>query len=382
MKKLQLSSTMIYNFCLCFYSVILILNSTFFDFLFPFFNVVVKLAKYFFVGALLFVFVDSKQSKNKIVFTFIISIITLFIFCIHIDKDLIILVLLLISFPKNQNLTKLSHTMSLLNIFVIFGIVILSKLGFLADIVTVQHGTVRHSLGFVGANAFANCVASSIFIYLYSKKNNIKLINAFLIFLLMILIFSITNSRFAFYFVVFDLIISLVMKNNLEKDNFFKKIIYFLSKYLFPFLLFFMIAITIYFSKNSNSELYLKINGIFTGRIWQSVYFYNKYGLSLLGHEIEIIGVKEAILSGKSWFGIDTAYLNYSLRYGLLFMIFFAVLYIKLGDRIKKKKDFYAAIYIVLICIMGITENILFLPNFNISLIFIAEMLSKKDDDR
>ena len=91
-----------------------------------------------------------------------------------------------------------------------------------------------------------------------------------------------------------------------------------------------------------------ELNTFFSGRIGEMYIFYNQYGITLFGQTIYTIGIKDAIILGQKWTGLDTSYLNYTLRYGIIFMSFISIMYIKIGNYIKREKMLVDAIYIIL----------------------------------
>ena len=86
------------------------------------------------------------------------------------------------------------------------------------------------------------------------------------------------------------------------------------------------------------------------------------------------------LAGGKRWVGLDAAYLNYTLRYGLIFMFVLSAFYYKTCKKFRNYKLIYESAYVIIICIMALTENILLLPYYNFGLFLIAKNLKSEDE--
>lgn len=113
-----------------------------------------------------------------------------------------------------------------------------------------------------------------------------------------------------------------------------------------------------------------------TGRLSWMIYYYNNYGIDNFGNKIASVSKITAVKTGAKWANLDNSYILFSIKYGLIFLYVFIILYFILGKQLRRKDDLKSALYVILISIFGLTESILFVPGFNFSLLFIAEMIS------
>lgn len=365
----------IYIGLVCIYSFISILNTTYIDDIIPYYNNIYKYMQLLFIFLFIFlIIINIKLTKNKLLFLFIFLSIVLLTLFNNNDKSLFLMILIILSFPKKMSTLSIGKWLFITNILAIVFTILLCKMNLITNYNFIQRNVSRYSYGFVSANAFSNIITATLLINIVYKNKNWKFYNTIFWIIILIIVNTQTNSRLALLLGLISLLLQfLVKKGYIEKC---KRCIYIISKFIFPFLLLFSIIITIYLSKYSFNDFFYKMNNLFSGRIQQMVDFNKQYGIHFIGQNIFTLGIKSAQSQGLKWIGIDTSYLNFTLRYGLLFMTFVSFIYIKLGTYIKKNGMIYEAIYIILICLMCITENILFLPYYNFSLFFIAKIFN------
>jgi hypothetical protein len=371
----------LYMICLILYSIIKIISISYLDTVIPFFNNISLTIEYVIIISLLLLFIMKRKiSVKKLLLTISIITILLLIFIYNQDRNLLLVVLFIITFPEKNNIKKYLKNQLVINSIGIVLILLACRFGIIQDYTFIQRDSIRHSFGFVSANAFSNFLTATLFMYTYIKKDEMKLHNVLISLIILFIVYHFTYSRFAFYFGILNILVVYIYGRliNKNKGHTFATSILTLSKYLFAILLLLSICGTIFFSKRTGTETFIKINDFFTGRLQEMVNFYDEYGFHLVGRKITTVGVKDTITSGATGARIDTSYINGVLRYGIAFMFLLSHLYYKLGNYLKENKKVYEAIYVLFICIMGFTENIIMMPYFNISLLFIAEMINKE----
>lgn len=321
---------------------------------------------------------QNKIPKKKFLIIIIITIFLGIISIKFIDKTLILTYFFIISFPQKISIKKVAKSLFFCFAILITLIISASCLEIIKDYTFFQHNTMRHSFGFSSANSLANAVCICLLLYSYFKYDKWTIINNFIYLLCIVTIYYFTRSRLAFLIAVLNLVLINTFKTIKNKDikEKIQKIVFFLSTYLIPFLSIFSIAITIYFSNNSNSKLFATINELFTGRLKWMIQYYKDYGIHLVGQQIETVSLKKSIELGLSWKNIDNAYLLFSIKYGIIFLIGFNYMYIKVGKMIKNNNNFNKAFLIIAFGLMGLTENFLIIIGYNFTLFFIAEMIN------
>lgn len=361
------------------YIVTKIFSFTYIDQIIPSFSSIVKFIDWLIIGLLIIVFLRNFKIKKNNFFPLLkFILITLFLALIILknkDVSLLQLYLLVISYPEDLDYNDLINLLLKVNTIVIILIIVLSQLGIIDDYIFYQRNSLRHGLGFVSANAAANIITCTLFVYLLFKNTKHKFLKSFFSLILLIVIYFITGSRFAFFGGMLSIIFSLFV-NYFSRKKIISNAIVRSSKVLFFILLIFSLLSTIYFKNNFGSNTYYELNSIFSGRIGAMVQYYDKYGFNIIGQPIETVGIRESLNKGIKWNGIDNSYVSYTLKYGIIFMILSGIFFYKLLNNGNNKLEI--SLYAILIFIMGITENIMFLPYYNV-LLFILPYYIKNE---
>lgn len=295
------------------------------------------------------------------------------------DWPFFISYLFILSFPSDLSVEKLSKYIFLTFLSISGGVVILSLVGVIDDAMIYQHGTMRHSFGFTSPNALASTTAVGLLAYIYYKYKNWKTKTTLFSITLAVVVYYFTSSRLAFAISILSTII--VHLSKLDCFHRFRKLILWTTKFAVPTCGCLCIWAMIHFA-SSQSGLYNLLNVITTYRLNWMIKYYKEYGIQLLGKPIVTVSRSQAIAQGIQWSGVDNAYALFAIKYGLIFFISFLVLYFLLGKKIEREKDIPAAICIIMIAIIGITENYLCITGYNISLFFIAKTLTELRKNR
>lgn len=368
-----------YEFIVYLYAFIKIISSSFIE-KFLIFNIsnISYYFNFFCIFALITVFfLQNKISVKKFIISGVYALIVGLISAKYIDMNLIITFLLIVTFPKDIKLNLLIKRLFFVSVIAIVIVLTESKFGLIMDRTFIQHNALRHSCGFVSANTFANNVALCMLMYIYCKFERWNIKKTIFWIVIISCVYYYSRSRLALLISIFAIILALLLKTT-NKHNKIKKIIYNLAICIIPFLSIFCIFISIYFTYNpQKTELYSVVDNIFTGRLSWIIKYNNEYGIHFLGNKIETVSIKESMKTGEGWKNIDNAYINFSIKYGILFLFLFNYLYITLGRYVKKKQELKDAIMIISIGIIGITENFLIIVPYNFTAFFIAKMLSE-----
>lgn len=311
-----------------------------------------------------------KRLKSSLMITAVVALV-----CYRVsDMPFFISYLFILSFPSNLAAEKLSRYI-FSTFMVISGCIVgLSLLGVIDDAMIYQHGTMRHSFGFTSPNAFASTMAVGLLAYIYYKYKNWKIKNTVATITLSVAIYYFTSSRLAFAISLLSTI--LVQLSRFEHLYRFRRVILGAAKFAVPTCGCLCIWAMKYFSINQNG-LYSILNVVTTYRLSWMIKYYQEYGIQLLGKPIVTVSRSQAIAQGIQWSGVDNAYALFAIKYGLIFFVCFLGLYFFLGKKIEKEKDLPAAICIIMVSIIGITENYLCITGYNISLFFIAKMITE-----
>ena len=232
-------------------------------------------------------------------------------------------------------------------------IVTLSSLGLMHDYINNRvDGTMRHSLGFGYPTYLSQFVMFLILYYSYKKDFKISPEKLGLYQLLIVFVYFLTDSRTEL--LVSECILICIFMKSTGILGRFKNIVEFFKKAftvcipLYPIRNFVneMLYGLIFNTMNVNGIVFKiaqKLNNIFSNRLYQTFYDFKRYGFSLFGSNIDLVGYsltkgnEDAIIRSNF---IDNEYMRILFENGWIFFIaFFTIAAIVIRYLYKNKKD-------------------------------------------
>ena len=229
----------------------------------------------------------------------------------------------------------------------------LSSFGLMHDYVNMRaDGTMRHSLGFGYPTYLSQFVLFMILYYSYKKNFKISPEKLGLYQLLIVFSYFLTDSRTEM--LISECILIGIFMNSVGILDKFKNIVEFLKKAystcfpLFPIGSYILVMLYgfIFNTMNVNGIIFKiaqKFNHIFSNRLYQTFYDFKRYGLSLFGSNIDLVGYfltkeNEGTIIRSNF--IDNEYMRILFENGWIFFIaFFAIISIVIWHLYKTKKD-------------------------------------------
>ena len=229
----------------------------------------------------------------------------------------------------------------------------LSSFGLMHDYVNMRaDGTMRHSLGFGYPTYLSQFVLFMILYYSYKKNYKISPEKLGLYQLLIVFSYFLTDSRTEM--LISESILIGIFMNSVGILDKFKNVVEFFKKAyatcfpLFPIgsYIFVMLYGFIFNKMNVNGVIFKiaqKFNHIFSNRLYQTFYDFKRYGLSLFGSNIDLVGYfltkeNEGTIIRSNF--IDNEYMRILFENGWIFFIaFFAIISIVIWHLYKTKKD-------------------------------------------
>lgn len=258
-----------------------------------------------------------------------------------------------------------------LNTIMIALIIFGNTFGLIAGEQVVRDEMVRYSLGFASSNTLAMAIFKSILLYYVTRINVLKTRNMLCLFIATLVTYYVTGSRlFALTGIIFFL---MVIYERINRKAFTGMVFSVISELILPALT----AITLYFGSIYwlQHDKLVKINDLFSGRLYFINYFLTKYGITPWGQKIEFTTVRASMASGGTWFALDNSYAYALICYGMVFFVLIAVAYsAELYALIKsQKKEF--VIYLICMLFIGLTENGIFDITFNFALMYLTHII-------
>ena len=229
----------------------------------------------------------------------------------------------------------------------------LSSFGLMHDYVNMRaDGTMRHSLGFGYPTYLSQFLLFMILYYSYKKNFKISPEKLGLYQLLIVFSYFLTDSRTEM--LISECILIGIFMNSVGILDKFKNVVEFFKKAyatcfpLFPIGSYILVMLYgfIFNTMNVNSIIFKiaqKFNHIFSNRLYQTFYDFKRYGLSLFGSNIDLVGYfltkeNEGTIIRSNFIGNE--YMRILFENGWIFFIaFFAIISIVIWHLYKTKKD-------------------------------------------
>lgn len=287
------------------------------------------------------------------------------------DRQLITLIALILG-AKNVNFRYIIVTFFITIILLL----IFTYLSTLLDIIpNLQYSRIRdgeikirNSFGTIYPTVFAAYLQSIVIAYAYLMNERKAFNHLILILLSCISIFlalELADARMSGYSIMLFLVfyyISIIFFRRIYRNKFMSKVIS--LSYLVGFLVIFYLS----YNFNTENTLYLEINNVLSGRLQLGYNAFQEYHIPLLGQTIEFIGfggsTKE--ISEELYNYVDSSYLQFMLRYGVLFTILSIASYIILTYKRLKLNDYKFISIIVILTINSMIEDRLLDVSINV----------------
>lgn len=213
-------------------------------------------------------------------------------------------------------------------------------------------GTARHALGFGYPTYLAQLLLFYILQRAYTRKFNLNFEELGIYQLLVLFGYFITNSRTEF--IVSELIIICLLFKKFGLTNKYKKLINKAKQlfvYIFPlYPIGSIMGVNLfgYVFNHSNSSnifyrIFIKLNNVLSNRLYQTFYDFKRFGYSLFGSNIDLVGYsldnakKYSVIRSNF---IDNEYMRILFQNGgIIFIAFFAIAAIVIWYLYKNKKD-------------------------------------------
>lgn len=329
------------------------------------------------ISLLLFIiifFINGNVSKRIMYVSLVLGIVTIIVTSITNNYALALMFMAIMTCPSGMEISTIAKWEKRSLFCLIVFTIALAVMGIIPSDVVYRENAIRNSYGFTSANAFANSTLIWMLLFGLQKKERWNWRDTIFCGSIAVAVFLVTNSRMAF---IMSLVLSLFFLM-LKKENRFKgKILYQISKLCFPVLMIVCyICSWLYKGGYYISQLNI-LNIMMSYRLGFMRNYLRGYGIKLFGQTIKTVSYSQALRTGEAWSGLDNSYMYILICWGLIIAIILSLLYYQLGKYNYEKTNKYEAFVVIVLCIIGITENYLSLVGDNIAIIMIAIMLNK-----
>lgn len=246
---------------------------------------------------------------------------------------------------RNIAFTKIAKVSLIVSSLLLFIILSCSKLGIIPDYTNIRYTLTgiqtRHYLGFLYVLFGPAIFLNAILLYIYIRKEKIKLAEISAILLLSIWMFSATNARLSFLLSILCVMLAIV--NKYRKDNYSSlKVIprMLISSYIACFAIIFLL--TIHYSPSNQWMLFLDF--LLANRLSLSQISIKDYGINLFGSKVEWIGngldaFGKTKVGEYAYLWVDSLYIQILQRDGVIFTAIFLFIMTLLMYKLYKRRE-------------------------------------------
>lgn len=297
----------------------------------------------------------NKYSKKKLIIMGILALCAGLTYVNSSYNVLIFLVLFIIG-ANNVNFKNIVKIFLFVRVSILLIAMMAAKFGLIENIIYIREGRVRQSFGSIYPTDFAAGVLFIVLAYLYIKSEKLKIIDSIIFAVLGIGVSYFCDARLDSICIFGITVYSLfkVVYNNGEEPKINKFINIILSSSMIICAIFSIIISIIY---NPENKIMLFLNNLLSNRLELAKRGIDKYGFSLFGQKVDMVGNGGSSISPSDYFFIDSSYLFVSLRYGMIALIIFCALFTIYVKRTIDLGEITIAVIIMLIAINSIVAH-------------------------
>lgn len=295
------------------------------------------------------------------------------------DETLRYAFLFILAYPKSCALRCVARCIWITYYSIIAATIIAFFCGYAQDVVTYEHGLIRHSFGFGSPNHLAVITTIATFSFLYDASKSWHVCYIPFVLGILLFVYSVTNGRMSLVLGAAFLVVTSISHIR-YCPALFLKVFYCVAKWILPSLLVLCLAFTVLWSISPDLFGYDFIGAIFSGRPAEMVSFYDKHGFGFFGQDIVYVPRGQAMVTGETIMILDNAYAHMAIQYGLLVSLSAVLLFSLTAKKAEERRDSALSQYIVFIALFGISECVILDASFNLAVFAIGAMLANEGE--
>lgn len=367
---------LLYHIAFAVHLLVLLLSSTLISALYDL--TIVRLASFFIVTCLLTIKLIIENDYKHLWIYFIILIVFLVVGLNATNiRDLIVLGYLTIE-ARNVNIKSIVKEYLLITSFVFICTVFFYYIGLFRNVDTTSirgTGVIRRSLGFrwttYSANYFLSIIMCIIFL---EPKRKYKSITCLLLSLGAYCLFTLTDTRVAFYeSIIIIILYSIIDIFHIRLTRF--KLTRFIISSVFIICAAFSLWISLYYDSSNTMMAY--INRLATYRLDLAHRALQMYGVSFWGKAIEWV-----TSDGYDYFYVDSSYIQLIIQYGIVIFLYVIVLFTLLTRYYLCRGNAVAVMILMMIAVHSITDPQLFNLAYNPFLLSFGMIIANQKETK
>ena len=274
---------------------------------------------------------------------------------------------LLLAAAKGLPFNTLVKADFILRIILIVLLWILCTSGIAPDVISVEYGVIRHSMGFTNPNTFG--LACTILCYEWMYFNNMKMSLKLIVPVLPVLYITsvVAGSTTSVIVIVIGLILSTINK---FRTSIFQSLEFSRIVRLSPLIFIITVFMLTNFYDSGNSFLY-GMNDFLSNRLFNISYHLGLSGISLFGSDISVNNLT-----------LDTYYAYLLIGQGIINTIFYIIAYYLLARTLFEKHEYSLQIILFCFLIYGLSERLWASVDYNILMLMFTYLLYHNDTEQ
>lgn len=249
---------------------------------------------------------------------------------------------------------------------IIVSIVFLSLVGVLENYVAVVDGHEKYSYGFYHPNMFGALLGAIVIEYLYLRFSRFSYADyAFFIAALGISFFvSRTRSMVLLLSVI---LLFFILIRYFDILNIRNPAVKYLLMFTPVVCLLFTVVVMLYY--RTESPAWYALNKAMSGRLYYASYYWQQYGPSLLGQQIELVSSRAA--GHRQSLILDNCYAKLVIMFGVVPTVILLGALMRQIRNAVEMKDYQLLVIVLYFCLLGLFENYFIRPAYNITLLLL-----------
>lgn len=275
---------------------------------------------------------------------------------------------ILLAYPKRLELRRALSVIWMTGGVIVAVVVALSLAGIIPNDASSEFfGIPRCSFGFMNQNTESMFVCSLVMAWVYCNSPSWSWRKAIAALVLPLVVFVTTGSIVNVALVVMQILVTCLLA---QEDRWawvkgiLSRIIYKLGVVLVPLLAVVCLILVPVMTAVPDSGLNKVLNVLLGGELTAGCHFFEVYGYSVFGQRLESYGY------------LSNSYVYVAVSLGLVCLFCLVVLYLKFGLFLEQRRDCFMSLYVGLLASHLLTDQIMFLPVYNLAVLGIGFYLA------
>ena len=322
----------------------------------------------------LYDFINKKTSLKTFVYTLLTITLGFIITCTSKNFDILLLILIILSI-RDINIDKF-----IFRDFIIRGTLVAIEFFFFSQKAPIEMWQAEKvTMGFTHANTAGSALMILTFELLYLTRNSKNILPFIFSIILTCFNYYVCKSRASCIAMALIIVCFILLKLKLNILKF--KLLKFLANN--SILFFIMISFGLIHLYKTGSDVGLKLDSLFSGRMFLADHYLNLYKINLFGNQLSYASTTVTI-GDHMVYVLDTAFVWLLLTFGIIGVLFIAWLFYRTFKKLLADQNYYMVIIMLVLLVYGLMETILFKYYYNplLAVLTIGFFADEKEDEK